>query len=72
VAARPWAHRLAPLVLAAAAVGAASGVVGAAASAIERDAATGPVVVVAVSLAAFVSVAVAEARTRRRASRRSA
>lgn len=71
VAARPWAHRLAPLVLAAAGVGAVSGVIGAAASAIERDAATGPVVVVAVSLAAFVSVAVAEVRTRRHAGRRS-
>jgi hypothetical protein len=45
--------------------------VGAAASAIERDAATGPVVVVAVSLAAFGSVALAEALTRRRAGRRS-
>ncbi len=72
VAARPWTHRLAPLVLGAAAVGALSGVVGAAASAIERDAATGPVVVVAVSLAAFASVAVAELSGRRRAGRRAA
>jgi hypothetical protein len=60
----------------AAATGAAAGAVGALVSAVDRDAATGPVVVVAVTLAAIGSVVLAVARGRRRvrsgASRRAA
>ena len=66
IAARPWVVRLAPLVLAAAATGAAAGAVGALVSAVDRDAATGPVVVVVVTTAAIASVALAVARGRRR------
>ncbi len=66
IAARPWVARLAPLVLVAAATGAAAGATGALVSAVDRDAATGPVVVVAVTLAAIVSVVLAVARSRRR------
>lgn len=69
VAARPWTRRLAPLVLAAAAVGAGAGAFGALASALDRDAATGPVVVVVATVAAIASVVAAVARDRRRGAR---
>ncbi|MDF1524579.1 MAG: metal ABC transporter permease, partial [Trueperaceae bacterium] len=51
VAARPWVSRLAPLVATAAAIGAGAGAAGALVSAFERDAATGPAVVVLVTVA---------------------
>jgi manganese/zinc/iron transport system permease protein len=65
IAARPWVARLASLVAVAAAIGAAAGALGAVVSAVDRDAATGPVVVVVVTLAAIASVVVAVVRRRR-------
>lgn len=62
VAARQWTDRLARMVLIAAAVGAASGVIGAAVSATARGLATGPVIVLVASVMAFGSLALAPRR----------
>lgn len=62
VAARQWAARLEGMVLLAAAIGAGGGVVGAWISATGRGLATGPLIILAVSLAVLVSLAFAPGR----------
>jgi manganese/zinc/iron transport system permease protein len=62
VAARQWTNRLGHMVIIAAAIGAGSGMIGAAVSAGARGMATGPVIVLVASAAAFLSLALAPAR----------
>ncbi|MBA2666145.1 MAG: metal ABC transporter permease [Trueperaceae bacterium] len=70
VAARQWTDRLGHMVMVAAAIGASSAIVGAAVSASVRGMATGPVIVLVASFAAFASLAFAPRRGLVWASRR--
>lgn len=62
VAARQWTNRLSTMALLAGSFGAVAGVVGALISATDRGLATGPVIVVCISLVVFVSLAFAPGR----------
>lgn len=62
VAARQWTRRLGAMVILAATIGAAGGVVGALLSATRRGLATGPLVILAVSVAVLLSLAFAPER----------